>query len=239
MHIHPSRLSSLADALEHAAYAAGCREDGSTTEKLLAEARRVAAGADVAIVCAGLPPSCESEGCDRDHMRMPGRHNRLVQAVREDNPSKVVVLMRGSPVETPWADSVKGILYAGLCRQARCRALARILTGDANPSGRLAESWPLRYEDCPSASLCGPGHSDPEHLEGVFVGYRYCSTAKARVWFAFGEGLSCGIFSSTDLRVHGDSVRATAANTGPRAGGACGGQVHRAAGWLPLRGPVS
>lgn len=154
-HINPTKLSQPLDFLHGAVYAPGCDDQGGATDALLAEARTVAENAEVAVVFAGLPGHYESEGFDRDSMEMPEGHLRMIEAVASANPRTVVVLLSGSAVECPWADGVKAILYMGLPGQAGGEAIANLLYGRANPSGKLAESWPLHYEDVPSAEIYG------------------------------------------------------------------------------------
>ena len=115
----------------------------------------VARSAETAVVFAGLPDRFESEGFDREHMRMPEGHLRMIEAVARANPRTVVVLLCGSAVECPWADQVQAILYMGLPGEAGGEAVANLLYGRVNPYGRLAESWPLRYEDVPSSAIYG------------------------------------------------------------------------------------
>ncbi|MCD7954698.1 MAG: glycoside hydrolase family 3 C-terminal domain-containing protein [Lachnospiraceae bacterium] len=217
-HINPTRLVSLRDEMPSAVFAVGCKEDGSTNEILLEEAARAAKSSDIAVICAGLPASCESEGFDRENMQMPSGHNRLIEAVVNANPNTVVVLMCGCAVETPWADQVKGILYAGLPGQAGGTAIADVLTGKVNPCGRLAETWPMRYEDCPSAVYYGEGFTHAEYREGIFVGYRYHDRAGVPVRFPFGYGLSYTSFAYSDLHVQGNTVTVTVTNIGRFAG---------------------
>ncbi|MDO4478020.1 MAG: glycoside hydrolase family 3 C-terminal domain-containing protein [Lachnospiraceae bacterium] len=150
-HINATKLSEPLDFLPGAVYAAGCEERGDTNEALIAEAVEAAKEAEVAVVFAGLPGRYESEGFDREDMNMPEGHNRLIAAVAAANPNTVVVLLCGAPVACPWADNVKAILYMGLPGQAGGEAIADLLYGRANPSGRLAESWPFSYEDVPSS----------------------------------------------------------------------------------------
>ncbi|MCM1561779.1 MAG: glycoside hydrolase family 3 C-terminal domain-containing protein [Butyrivibrio sp.] len=111
--------------------------------QLLSEAVLAARHADIAVIFAGLPDSFETEGCDRDTLAMPDNQNALIEAVAAANPNTVVVLHGGSAMELPWADKVKAILYMGLSGQAGGRACANLLTGRANPGGKLTVSWPM------------------------------------------------------------------------------------------------
>lgn len=216
-HINPTKLSQPLDFLHGAVYAPGCDDQGGATDALLAEARTVAGNAEVAVVFAGLPGHYESEGFDRDSMEMPEGHLRMIEAVASANPRTVVVLLSGSAVECPWADGVKAILYMGLPGQAGGEAIANLLYGRANPSGKLAESWPLHYEDVPSAEIYGKT-ADALYEEGIYVGYRYYEKAAMPVRWPFGFGLSYTHFDYSDLRVDGATARVTVKNTGERAG---------------------
>ena len=173
--------------------------------------------ADVAIVFAGLPAHYESEGFDRDNMKMPEGHVRMIEAVAQANPNTVVVLFCGSAVECPWADRVKAILYIGLPGEAGGEAIANLLYGKANPSGKLAESWPYAYEDVPSAEIFGK-LQDALYVEGIYVGYRYYDKAGKAVRWPFGHGLSYTTFGYSDLFVENRTVTVTVSNTGPLPG---------------------
>jgi len=194
-HINPVKLVQPADVLE----------SGADVE-----------GADVAIVFAGLPPEYESEGFDREHMRMPEEQERLIEETAAKNPNTVVVLFCGAPVETPWADKVKGILYMGLPGQAGGEAVKNLLYGKVSPSGKLAETWPLKYSDCPSSEYYP--QRDGQYREGIYVGYRYYDKADVRVRWKFGFGLSYTRFSYTNPEIEGNTVKVTVTNTGNRAG---------------------
>lgn len=216
-HINPTKLSQPLDFLPGAVYAPGCDERGDTTDALLAEAQAAARQAEAAVVFAGLPGRYESEGFDRDDMKLPAGHLRMIEAVAAANPNTVVVLLCGSAVECPWADSVKAVLYMGLPGQAGGEAAAELLYGRANPGGRLAESWPYTYEDVPSSEIYGKT-VDALYQEGIYVGYRYYDKARVPVRWPFGHGLSYTEFAYSGLTVDGDTVSVTVRNTGKRAG---------------------
>ena len=216
-HINPTRLSQPLDFLPEAIYAPGCDERGDTTDALLEEARAAAEQAEAAIVFAGLPDRYESEGFDRDDMKLPAGHLRMIEAVVSANPNTVVVLLCGSAVECPWADKVKAVLYMGLPGQAGGEAAAELLYGRISPSGKLAESWPYTYEDVPSSEIYGKT-ADALYQEGVYVGYRCYDKAGVPVRWRFGYGLSYTEFSYSDLTVNGDTVSVTVRNTGKCAG---------------------
>ena len=216
-HINPTGLSQPLDFLPDAIYAPGCDDRGDTTDALLDEARAAAEQAEVAVIFAGLPDRYESEGFDRDDMKLPVGHLRMIEAVVSANPHTVVVLLCGSAVECPWADEVKAVLYMGLPGQAGGEAIADLLYGRVNPSGKLAESWPFTYGDVPSSKIYGKT-TDALYQEGVYVGYRYYDKAGVPVRWRFGYGLSYTEFSYADLTVNGDTVSVTVQNTGKCAG---------------------
>ena len=193
---------------------------------LEAEAVEAAKAADVCVLFVGLPPSFESEGFDREHMRMPRGQVELIEKVAAVNPNVVVVLHNGSPVEMPWADKAGAILEAYLGGQAVGGAVADILFGAANPCGKLAESFPIKLSDNPSY-LYYIGEGDvAEYREGIFVGYRYYNAKEMDVRFPFGHGLSYTTFEYTNLTLDAKSISDTqtltvsvdVTNTGKMAG---------------------
>ena len=194
--------------------------------ELITEAVQAAKEANIAVLFLGLPDAFESEGYDRTHMRLPDCQSVLLEAVLNAQPRTVVVLHNGSPVEMPWADNVPAILEAYLGGQAVGGAVVDVLFGAANPSGKLAESFPLKLEDNPSY-LYFPGDKDlVEYREGVYVGYRHYDSKKMDVRFPFGHGLSYTTFAYSNLRL-GDKqlkdgenlqVSVDVTNTGTMAG---------------------
>lgn len=216
-HINPTKLSQPLDFLPGTLYAPGCDDRGDTTEDLLSQAAKTAQEAEIAVIFAGLPDRYESEGFDRADMKMPDGQLRMIDAVAAANPNTVVVLLCGSAVECPWADRVKGILYMGLPGQAGGEAVADLLCGRANPSGKLAESWPLSHADVPSSEIYGKT-DDALYQEGVYVGYRYYDKAGVPVRWPFGYGLSYTTFAYSDLTVDGNAVSVAVKNTGSFAG---------------------
>ncbi len=170
-------------------------------EALIEEAVEIAKKADYAVIFAGLPDSYESEGYDRKHLRMPEGQNVLIERVAAANPNTIVVLHNGSAIEMPWIGKVKAVLEAYLGGQAVGRAEARILFGLANPSGRLAETFPFHLEDTPCYLTFGGENEEVSFSEGVFVGYRYYSSKNMPVLFPFGYGLSYTKFAYGNLRL--------------------------------------
>ena len=216
-HINPTKLPQPLELLPGAVYAPGCDEKGSTTDALLQEVQNAARKAETVVVFAGLPAQCESEGFDRDNLKMPEGHRKMIEAAAQANPNIVVVLLCGSVVECPWADKVKAILYMGLPGQAGGEAIADLLYGRANPGGKLAESWPYRYEDVPSSGIYGKT-TDALYQESIYVGYRYYDKAGVPVRWPFGYGLSYTEFAYSNLTVEGDTASVTVRNVGKCSG---------------------
>ena len=169
------------------------------TDEMIAEAVAAAKNAKVAVIFAGLPDAYESEGYDRTHMRMPACQNAVIEAVAAVNPNTVVVLHNGSPVEMPWLPKVKAVLEAYLGGQAVGAATVQVLYGDVNPSGHLAETFPIKLADNPSYLFYGGEKNDTDYREGIFVGYRYYDRKEMDVQFPFGHGLSYTEFEYSDL----------------------------------------
>jgi beta-glucosidase len=176
------------------------------------------------VVFAGLPDITESEGFDRSDMKLPACQDEQIGAVADVQPNTVVVLAGGSPVEMPWIGRVKAVLQMHLAGQAGGPAAAELLMGAANPCGKLAATYPVRYADVPSAPFFGKGGNLAEYREGIYVGYRYYDKAGAEVLFPFGHGLSYTRFELRDLEVNRAggpdefAVRCTVRNTGVRDG---------------------
>lgn len=226
--INPTKLDNALDAIteyagaDRVAFAAGFTTDGSDGAALVAPAVELAASKDVVVLFLGLPGSYESEGFDRDDLHLPAEQLSLLAAVVAANPRTVVVLANGGVVELPFAGDVPAILEGWLGGQAGGSAIADVLYGTVNPSGRLAETIPLKLSDTP-AYLNFPG--DFGHVrygEGLFVGYRWYDARDAEVRYPFGHGMSYTTFGYSDLSVAADAssitVRVTVTNTGDRAG---------------------
>ncbi len=195
-------------------FAAGYDTKHETTDELIEEAVAAAKKCGRAVIFAGMPDSYETEGRDRRHMRMPPAHNRLIEAVSAACKDVAVVLMAGSPNELPWVDSVPAVLHAYLGGQALGGAVARILFGKVNPSGKLAETHPLRFEDNP-AYLNFPGDGDNcFYGEDIYVGYRWYDKRKMDVLFPFGHGLSYTKFEYTSIVADGNKVKVKVKNVG-------------------------
>ncbi|WP_349903884.1 glycoside hydrolase family 3 C-terminal domain-containing protein [Parafrigoribacterium humi] len=224
--VNPTRVDNPLEELTtraSAEFAPGYMLDGSAQPSLRDEAVALAAQSDVVLLFLGLPAGEESEGFDRTRLDLPDDQLALVAAVAEANSRVVVVLSNGGVVTLePWHDSVAGILECWLLGQGSGSAIADVVFGDTNPSGRLAESIPFRLQDTPSY-LNFPGEGDVVHYgEGIFVGYRYYETVALPVRYPFGFGLSYTSFGYEGLSAKrigaGATVSVTVTNTGTRAG---------------------
>ena len=215
-HINSFKTESALDALdtadgikkENIVYAQGYDDlEDKTDEALLREAAEAAKSAETAVIFAGLPDSFESEGYDRTHMRMPQCQITLIEEVAKVQPNTVVVLHNGAPVEMPWIDKVKAVVEVYLGGQAVGGATVNVLYGNTNPSGHLAETFPIRVQDTPCYLTYGGEHDKSVYSEGVFVGYRYYASKEMDVLFPFGHGLSYTTFSYSNLTVEKERIR--------------------------------
>ncbi|PKQ88469.1 glycosyl hydrolase [Paenibacillus sp. BGI2013] len=233
-HINPTKVDDIVEEMTQVAgegvtfsYAPGYRiEADDVDETLMHEAVRAAQSADTAVVFVGLPDRYESEGYDRAHLRLPDNHIRLIEEIAKVQSRVVVVLSNGSPVEMPWLPQVQAVLEAYLGGQAVGGAIADLLYGEVNPSGKLAETFPAKLSHNPSY-LNFPGEGDRvDYREGIFVGYRYYDKKELEPLFPFGYGLSYTTFEYADLKVDRTeltdqdevNVHVRVTNTGDRAG---------------------
>ncbi len=209
-HINSIKVESAVEAARDKGviYAQGYEINGDQgNNTLLEEAVEAAKKVKTAVIFAGLPESFESEGYDRTHMAMPECQNALIEAVAAVQPNTVVVLHNGSPVEMPWIHKVKGVLEAYLGGQAVGGAVVDILYGHVNPSGKLAETFPIKLEDNPSYLYYGGEKDRAEYREGVFVGYRYYDKKKMEVLFPFGHGLSYTTFEYSNMKADKSTMK--------------------------------
>ncbi len=191
-------------------YAQGYDSNKNVTDvKMLADAVECAKNADAAVVFIGLTDEFESEGFDRDTLDIPQNHVDIVNAVSRANPNTAVVLSGGAPVVMPWLGNVKAVLNAYLGGQASGGAVVNLLTGKVNPSGKLAETYPLSLSDTPSFRRFPGSTRSVEYRESVYVGYRYYDTFKKDVLFPFGFGLSYTKFEYSGLRVSQKNMKDT------------------------------
>lgn len=222
--VNPTRIDSLlmaarADAaLEVTGYAKGYDRDGKADAQLLEEAVTMAGKADVVIFCLGLSEISESEGLDRSHIRILENQKAVLAAVAGANPNIVAVVSAGSAIETGWDRHCKAVLHTYLGGQAGAGAAVDAMVGRVNPSGKLAETLPVAYEDSPAAPYFpGIGHC-AYYKEGLYVGYRYFATTGVEVAYPFGYGLSYTTFAYSDLQADASGAKVTITNTGSAAG---------------------
>ena len=205
--VNCTRLDSLldvigdSDELSLVGFEPGFNRDGQADADKLAAAEELAGKAEVALVCLGLGESDETEGADRTRMRLNQNQIDLLARMRVACPHVVVLLSTGSVVETEWVDDCDSLLYLALGGQAGADAALDVLTGKVNPSGHLAETWPLSLADTPTAGTFPSEGATAEYREGLYVGYRYYQSASVPVAFPFGLGLSYTTFSYADERV--------------------------------------
>ena len=217
--VNSTRMDKISDMIGEydltvTGMAKGYVRTGEPDAVLEKEAVNLARSADVVLYCFGLDELSESEGVDRTHMRIPQNQITLLEAITRVNPNVVGILCAGSAIEMPWINSMKALLHGYLCGQAGAGALLDIIVGKVNPSGRLNETYPLRYEDTPAFKYFPSEQRNSEYREAVYVGYRYYDTAKVRVQFPFGFGLSYTEFEYSDLQVDEMGAEFILTNTG-------------------------
>jgi beta-glucosidase len=167
-----------------------------------AKAVKVAKRADAVLFFGGMPDGFETEGDDRPDMELMGRQNELIEAIARENPRTVVILNTGSPVCMPWADDVAGIVEAFFPGMENGNAIANVLLGRVNPSGKLPVTFPRRLQDSPAyINASYPGCREVNYGEGIFVGYRYFDKVNLEPLFPFGHGLSYTQFKYTNLNL--------------------------------------
>ena len=198
--------------------ARGYLRNGKSDESLKEEALALAAKADVVLYCFGLDELSESEGQDRSHLKIPSNQIELLKALAGINSNLVGILSAGSVIEMPWHSDCSAILHGYLGGQAGAGAMLRVITGKVNPSGRLAETYPVSLKDTPSFHYFPANDRNAEYREGIYVGYRYYDTAKVAVQYPFGYGLSYTTFAYSDLQLSKEGVTFTLTNKGGRDG---------------------
>ncbi len=203
--VNPTKLDSTLDMIgkfqiEMLGFERGYYRTGDADAALEEEATELAKKAEVVLLYIGLDEISESEGLDRRHMRLPDSQIRLLRKIAAVNPHVVAVLSGGSPIEMPWLDKCEAVIHGYLSGQAGAAAMLNAITGKVNPSGKLNETYPLKYEDVPSAPYFPAKERNAEYREGLYVGYRYFETVEKPVRFPFGYGLSYTTFQYNNLR---------------------------------------
>ncbi|MBQ2759405.1 MAG: glycoside hydrolase family 3 C-terminal domain-containing protein [Clostridia bacterium] len=209
--INPTRLDNALEELKKlgvdVTYAKGYEKSkNEINDALFTEAKNAAKNADIALVFVGLTEEFEGEGYDRMNIEMPSSHNELVSEIAKVNPNTAVVLAGGSVINLPWINEVKALLDSRLGGQATGSAVANILTGKVNPSGKTSETYPLSYEENPTFGNYPGGPVTSEHRESIYIGYRYYDKAKKEVLFPFGYGLSYTKFEYSDISVSAENI---------------------------------
>jgi len=194
--------------------AQGYLRSGEEDATLKKAALELAASADVVIYCFGLDEISESEGMDRNHMRLPQNQIDLLESLAKVNTNIVGVLSAGASIEMPWHNSCKAILHGYLSGQAGASAMLDVITGKINPSGKLNETYPLHYEDTPAFGYFPSEKRCSEYRESIYIGYRYFDTSQVRVQYPFGFGLSYTYFEYSDILIDEHKVTFTLTNTG-------------------------
>lgn len=188
-------------------------ETGETSEYLISEAEKAVSNAELCILFAGLPESCECEGMDRPHMRIPDGMNSLISIISKKLPV-AVILMGGSAVEMPWINDVSAVLYCALGGEAIGPAILDILTGKITPCGKLSETFPLSLNDTPCRNFFSNAKRNVEYRESIYVGYKFYEAAEKPVLFPFGFGLSYTEFEYSHFSANKEYAHVTITNKG-------------------------
>lgn len=176
-------------------------EDGRKDKHLIKEAVEIAKNSDYAIIFAGLTENYESEGLDRVSLNIPENQNKLINEVCRVNKNVIIVLQNGSPIQMPWINKVKAVVTGYLGGEASGLSMYNCLVGNINPSGKLAESYPMKLEDTPCYKNFPGSEVSCEYKESIYVGYRYYDKIKKEVLFPFGFGLSYTEFKYSKLKI--------------------------------------
>ncbi len=199
-------------------YQQGFNRNGSKCDIKIKDACLLAKKAEVVLLYIGLDEDSETEGIDRDHIKIPQNQIDLLNAIYDINQNIVVILSSGSVVEMPWSSKCKSVVHGYLSGQAGASAMLNVLAGKSCPSGKLSETYPLRYEDAPTHNYYPGKEKTSEYREGIFVGYRYYDTVNIKVKFPFGHGLSYTSFEYSNLTTTNNKTIFTIKNIGTVAG---------------------
>lgn len=218
--VNPTKVDSLIGLskdfkFKFIGFEPGFNRYGKKSTALMKKAVELAKKADTLVVFIGLDEVSEAEGLDRPNMKLPENQLALIEELKKLNKKMVILLACGSAVEMPFDDKkINSILHTYLPGQAGAGAIVKILNGDVNPSGKLAETYPIKYEDVPS-SFNFPCHDEfIDYKESIFVGYRYFDTKGVKVKYPFGYGLSYTTFQYDNLKISKDGIKFTIKNTG-------------------------
>lgn len=217
--VNPLQVDNMIDLIEKydldlIGYARGYVRNGEEDEEMKKAAVNLAKHADVILYCFGLDEMSESEGVDRMHMRIQRNQIILLEELAKVNSDIIGIISAGAPLEMPWDKNLKGILHGYLNGQAGAGAILDILMGKVNPSGKLSETYPIKYEDTPAYNYFPAKERTSEYRESIFVGYRYYHTARKNVRYPFGFGLSYTDFQYSNLNIDKNGVEFDITNTG-------------------------
>ena len=221
--VNPLHIDQIMDCvkefpLEVVGYEPGFLRYGKRKQKIVDDAVKLAEKADYLLVFCGLDEVTEAEGIDRTHIRLPGNQRQLINALYHTGKKLILILECGAPVELPFVSRVDALLHAYLSGEAGARAILNVLTGKVNPSGKLAESYPMGYVDCPCADHFGKSDPQIEYRESLYIGYRYYNFSGAYARIPFGYGISYTKYSYSDLKVSPKGVSFKIKNIGDRDG---------------------
>ncbi len=221
--VNPYYLDNILGVIEksglnYVGYARGFKRFGGKNEILALQALSLAKKADTVIFCLGTSERQEVEGCDRTNIEINRNQTDLLRRVAALGKKVVAVLCCGSAVRTDWDENANALLLAHLSGQSGARAVVKILTGEINPSGRLAESFPLKYSDCPCSSVYNLSPYKADYAEGIYVGYKYFNALDVPVKYPFGYGLSYTTFAITNGKVTREGASFSVVNKGDRDG---------------------
>ena len=217
--VNPLHVDQILDVikeypLSYVGFEPGFKRYGKKSQRLIDKAVKLAEKADVVLLFCGLDEVTEAEGMDRPNIRLPGNQRDLIAALYHTGKKVVLVMECGSVVEMPYVSRVDAIVHAYLSGEAGARAILNVITGKVNPSGKLAESVPFGYADCPSADHFGKSDRTIEYRESIFIGYRYYNSSGAYARIPFGYGLSYTKFAYRDLEITDKGVKFKVKNIG-------------------------
>ncbi|MCQ2086798.1 MAG: glycoside hydrolase family 3 C-terminal domain-containing protein [Bacilli bacterium] len=200
--------------LNYVGYEPGFKLNGKPNKSLLKKAVKLANTSDTVILMLGLDELSEAEGIDRASMKIPQNQIDLFNAIKETGKKIVVCLCTGSAVELPFASDTNALVHYHLCGQAAVDALLNVISGKVNPSGKLSESYPIKYEDSASSNYFHKKTNTAEYRDSIYVGYRYYDKVGMEVRYPFGYGKSYTTFEYSDLTISEDGIKFNVKNTG-------------------------
>ncbi|QEN05283.1 glycosyl hydrolase [Thiospirochaeta perfilievii] len=208
--VNPARLENTLDEIKNRDLTFVGYESGDD----ILRAKTLASSVDVVLLYLGLDDASETEGLDRSHLNLIEKQIELLDNLSLENKNIVVILSGGSAIQMPWLDKCKGLIHGYLSGQAGASAMLNILTGKVNPSGKLAETYPLELCDTPVYNYYPGKEKSSEYREALYVGYRYYDTGSVDVLFPFGFGLSYTTFEYSNLEVSREGVVFAITNMG-------------------------